>query len=548
MELFANDSKLVAGLAKASAKLKAWGAGIATAGKGLLTAGLIDIGIAVASLKVFVDMGSALVDLSDQTGIEIEALQELGFAAEQSGSSMEELVKGIGKMQKVLAGAAGGSKEAQKALADLGLSIGDLAGLKPDEQFQAIADAIGEIDNPAQRTASAMAILGKAGATLIPTMLALAEERKKLRDSGAIISATDARAAEAFGDQLSFLWKQAKVAAFQVGSALLPAAKAVVGWLQHGATALLAWTKANTSGINFIVGRAVALVALGAGLIVLGKAFVFLGGVIGGVVTVFGVISSVLAFLVSPLGLVVVGLGALALLMGAMPSKLPDLNGGLSTSIGLFGELKETGMAAFQGIGDALAGGDWALAIEVMLAALKVAFRQFMSSVSADWRLFADSLTEVIGETGTEFRVWWAQARGMFGDMNATRREVMRLRGQDVQIRNHNQELRFQDAGGDARALAAALLELEGRRNEAIARAQMAADEREQEFGRQARPGGALDDIAKSSTSGTFSAAAVRGFAGAESPDARTARNTDEMRRLLAQLLNEARNGGIVFA
>ena len=77
VELFVQDNRLTRGLAAAAAKLKAFGAGITGLGTQLL-----GIGVALATpfalaAKLFADMGSELVDMSQRTGVSVEALSEL---------------------------------------------------------------------------------------------------------------------------------------------------------------------------------------------------------------------------------------------------------------------------------------------------------------------------------------------------------------------------------------------------------------------------------------------------------------------------------------
>jgi hypothetical protein len=50
----------------------------------------------------------------------------------------------------------------------LGLSIGQLQAMTPDQQFEAIADAISHVPDPTQRAADAMAVFGRAGEDMLP--------------------------------------------------------------------------------------------------------------------------------------------------------------------------------------------------------------------------------------------------------------------------------------------------------------------------------------------------------------------------------------------
>jgi len=116
--------------------------------------------------------------LAASLGVSYQELRTLQVAADLSGASSEELAKAFTRAQVTISKAAGGGKEATKALSALGLSVDDLATQTSTQQFQAIATAINGIENPAQRAAAAVAIFGKSGALLLPTFRELPENLK----------------------------------------------------------------------------------------------------------------------------------------------------------------------------------------------------------------------------------------------------------------------------------------------------------------------------------------------------------------------------------
>lgn len=196
VELAIKDSKLVKGLRGAEQKLKAWGASIAGVGARLAGLGTAALTAFFGDAKVFADMGSDLLDMSQRTGVSVEALSELGFAADQSGADMQTLEGGLRRMQQLIADAAGGSASARQALDRLGISVEDLSRLSPDQQFKLIADRLSQINNPTMRAAAAMDIFGRAGTRLLP-MLAngaagIEAMQQQARDLGLTWSTEDA--------------------------------------------------------------------------------------------------------------------------------------------------------------------------------------------------------------------------------------------------------------------------------------------------------------------------------------------------------------------
>ncbi len=107
-------------------------------------------------------------DLAKSLGITQSALASLNVVAGESGVEQEALTAALGKMQKSLIDASSGSGAASSAFSQLGLNVKNLLDLTPDQQFAKIGEALDGIENPAQRTAAAMAIFGKAGRDLIP--------------------------------------------------------------------------------------------------------------------------------------------------------------------------------------------------------------------------------------------------------------------------------------------------------------------------------------------------------------------------------------------
>jgi hypothetical protein len=165
---------------------------------------------------------SALNDTAIKTGISIDALQRLQFAAGLSGGSLENVSGAVGRMQKALITAGEGSKEATEALNRLGLSANQILALSPDKQFEAIAVAIAAIEDPAARTTAAMALFGKSGAELVPTLVAIGtnseEINAQLSAIGGPVTAEAIAKVDTLGDQLDILKTAGKNTAIELAA------------------------------------------------------------------------------------------------------------------------------------------------------------------------------------------------------------------------------------------------------------------------------------------------------------------------------------------
>ncbi|GIX04629.1 MAG: hypothetical protein KatS3mg114_0498 [Planctomycetaceae bacterium] len=398
MELFADDTKLVRGLKAAETRLKAFGAGVQAIGTRLFGLGSAAVAPLLATTNVFASMGDQLAKMSLRTGISVESLSELGYAADQSGASIEMLEGGVRKMQKFLLDAAEGSTTAEQTLSRLGLSLSDLGSRSPEQQFELIADRLSQIQDPAIRAATAMEVFGKTGTSLLPLMQdgakGIADLRQQARDLGLVISTEDAQAAEVFGDRLSDLWKVIKSGVFAIGAALAPLLQDLAIRATRIAKVTADWVRENKALIVTVFKIAAGVAAGGAALIVLGTlisgvgaAFGVAASVITGVGTVLGVIGTVIGALLSPIGLVtaaVVGLGAYLLYVSGTGSQA------LEWLADTFQSLKQDALAAWQGIGDALAAGDLALAAKILWLTLKMEWQKGIAFLQQHWIAFKE--------------------------------------------------------------------------------------------------------------------------------------------------------------
>jgi len=135
-------------------------------GKFFTASGAVFTAPMLAAAQTFATYGSNLNDMAGRTATGVEVLQELGYAAEQSGASLGDVESAVTKMNRSVALLQQGSSAAQNAFADIGLSADSLKGLSTEEQFKLIADRIGSIQDPALRTQTAIKLLGGSGQKL----------------------------------------------------------------------------------------------------------------------------------------------------------------------------------------------------------------------------------------------------------------------------------------------------------------------------------------------------------------------------------------------
>lgn len=407
VELFAKDSSLHKGLDNAQKKLTAWGGAVTGMGGKLFAAGAALRAPFLAAVKVAADMGSELVGMRAKTGISIEALSALGYAAQVSGSDMESLGGGLAKMQKKIGEGLGRNVEksiaAKDAFRDIGVSFSELKGLSPDKQFELIANKITSIEDPAKRAQAAISIFGKSGANLLPMMSGISDKLKEAQDAGLIIKTEDAEAAKAFAHILETVFLQLKRVAFGVGSALMPEMQGMLEIVSKVLRSVIDWVDANRPLISTIAKVGSVLMAAGAALVVVGGMLAGAGAIIGaistaltGLGTVLGVVGGAFAFLVSPLGLVLAALTVGAVAWAKYTQSGQAVVAGFTK---FFGDLFKTVKDTMGGIFDAIKGGNLALAGTIALAGLRVAMLQGVAALSG---AIGGGFGDLIGKIGTQ--------------------------------------------------------------------------------------------------------------------------------------------------
>jgi hypothetical protein len=148
------------------------------------------------ALHHFMEVGSALNDMSARTGVSTDNLQHWIFAAKQSGASAEDLETALRKMAKG------------------GFNVAD---------FERIGQAIARIEDPTQRAAKAMEVFGKGGTKLLPMLMELQQLKAASIALGPILTPEEVKAADRLGDSFSAMTEALSRATLQVGKQMVPA-------------------------------------------------------------------------------------------------------------------------------------------------------------------------------------------------------------------------------------------------------------------------------------------------------------------------------------
>ena len=195
---------------------------IAGASVAALGAGLTALVMPVARV------GDEFFKLSQKTGVSVEALTALNYAAKLSDVSTEGLTKALQRLSVAMFDTQVNGEEGSAALKALGVSATDVHGqIRPTEQVLLdLADKFSAMPDGADKAALAVKLFGKEGLAIVPFLnqgregiTALMEEAKRL---GLVLSEDVARASEAFNDNLTRLSAIFEGVQRQIGAAVIP--------------------------------------------------------------------------------------------------------------------------------------------------------------------------------------------------------------------------------------------------------------------------------------------------------------------------------------
>ena len=169
----------------------------------------------VAQARQAIAYADSIAKVADKVGVTTEQLQELRFAAEQSGVSARTLDMALQRFARRTGEVAAGSGELLKTWEALGLEIRDQEGnMRPLNDLLAdYANAIQNAGSQQEKLRLAFKAFDSEGAALVNLLdqgaEGLEEFKKQAQELGIILSDDTTRAAEVLNDKLNILSQQA---------------------------------------------------------------------------------------------------------------------------------------------------------------------------------------------------------------------------------------------------------------------------------------------------------------------------------------------------
>ena len=333
-----------------------------------------------------IELGDALNDMSQRTGVSVESLARFRKAAATSGIELDTVAKNLVKLSKGLYETAQtGKGPASEALRTLGISATDAAGkLKTADQVTLeIANKFKTMPDGIEKTALAMQLFGKSGADMIPM---LNEGGKAIESLSVKMTAAFAKKADEYNDKLAMLGGKVGGLAAGITVALLPALDATATAL----TALVDGFTALPTPIQAVVGG-LALVAVG---------LTVLAPIITSVVTVLGAFAGlgIGATLAGIAGAIVpVATGLAALVAGFVSAPVLIGAAAVAAAVVIF-SFRDQIADAFRGLFDLIAnpttgfiamiGGGWNL----MMDGISSYVGNILPNITENWTAFIDTI------------------------------------------------------------------------------------------------------------------------------------------------------------
>lgn len=231
---------------------------------------LVEVG--KEAVEFFIDIAKESVVAADEIdktaqslGLTTTSLQELTYAGGLAGVTVEEMGMSIGLLSRNLVQAVKGSDEQAKLFSKLGIKVKDADGKirSADDVLGDVAEKFKTMPDGAEKTATALELLGRGGKKMIPLLNGgaegLADMRKEAQELGVVLDEETVKQGAEIKDnveRLTALWEGIKRRA---GATIFPVLKR----LTDGA---IAWVKVNKDVIKQKIEVVLKLVARAAEL------------------------------------------------------------------------------------------------------------------------------------------------------------------------------------------------------------------------------------------------------------------------------------------
>jgi TP901 family phage tail tape measure protein len=298
IKILGDSSKLDSELSKASKNFDNFFKKIDKVGTAMLGIGGAITGAAATVVTKTADIGDQFDKMSKRTGVAVEELSALSYAAEISGTGIETVENGLRMLATNISDAADGVGLAKDAFEALNIATTDTEGkLRPTvDVLKEAATKIADLEDETMQVALAGEIFGKRyGSELLPMLKEGGEGieglMERAEELGIVISTEAAESAAEYTDSMTELTGTLAAASRTIGNTLIPAITPLIEKTTEIISKISEWIAANPELVETIAKIGVVLMAGGA--------------VIKGLVLVKGAIAAIGTLTTGPIGLLI---------------------------------------------------------------------------------------------------------------------------------------------------------------------------------------------------------------------------------------------------
>jgi TP901 family phage tail tape measure protein len=308
VKISGDASNLKSELDKSGIDLDKFGENLKGIGKNMSIAGMGILGSLGATVKKTADAGDQFDKMSKRTGVAVEDLSALAYAADMSGTDIGTLENSLRFLAQGIGDAANETGTAKDAFEKLGISVTDTEGnLRPTvDVMKEAATALGEVGSETEKVALATDMFGsRYGTQLLPMLReggqGIEDLMNKAHDLNIVISTESAIGAADFNDRMSELQSSLAATGRAIGDTLIPALIPFIEKLTEIMVKVSEWTEKNPKLVETI-GKIGIVLAVG-GPVLIGL------GYLTQAIKAIGTISAV----GSPIGALLLAVGAVVI-------------------------------------------------------------------------------------------------------------------------------------------------------------------------------------------------------------------------------------------